>query len=843
VWWQAQDEEGAHLRDQLKQAAHLWEEKDCSPDLLWSGTAFREFELWRERYPGKLTAVEEDYATAMVERVRRRRRLRRLAVAGVVAASLTVAAVVGVSRQQVAEEALRAEASKVLALAQARLQEDPTEALALTTASLELADPHEARRFVVRALWEAPPARELNSGNNFSAPELAFSPDGTRIAQAGWDTEVRVWTEDGEGPALLPGHKQMPGNKAEWASTNLLVTGPARMGSADARWAHVWSFPDGRRVRTIDFGNETWMQVGGERLLAGTLDSDPGEPRVFLLRSWRLPDGEPDVLGRVRVPAGGQPTVLEPGGGAWLYAKGPDIYRQPIPAARGRAEELLVRYEADAGVWYLPPLPSHPSELFTWDAASGDIRVWSASTRGLDLVRIFPRPETASEGFRIGPESTGQWLFNAQLHDVRQARLWSTASLPGARPLTLRRSGSWSFAGPAFHPRADWFVATTHATSHLTFWPLRKAYPIVVDGYSGLLRPVTFSHDGRWLATGWPGQGGEGSVRLWALPGTEPWGVRRLSGLVQYGPFRLVFDPKERFLFGVTGTYGLYVIPADGSPLRQFESPSPDREFSGLATSPDGRLVASASNNGQGARVLAVWQIDTAECRVFDLPEVPSTPEGFEGAVTSLHFADETTLYTAGVAGVLRWNLVEGVHETVFFAEPRIEVKMEMGMDGRTALARRHRIGDPWQTCDVLEVLDLESRARQPLASFGDCPLAFALDPSGTVAVTGDFDGVVRVGRLSGGEPHLLLGHEGAIDSVAISPDLRWVASSGEDNTLRLWPMPDLDKPPLHTLPHDELITKLESLTNLRAVRDPESPTGWTIELGPFPGWKDVPTW
>ena len=41
----------------------------------------------------------------------------------------------------------------------------------------------------------------------------------------------------------------------------------------------------------------------------------------------------------------------------------------------------------------------------------------------------------------------------------------------------------------------------------------------------------------------------------------------------------------------------------------------------------------------------------------------------------------------------------------------------------------------------------------------------------------------------------------------------------------------------------NELVAKLKSLTNLRAVRDPKSPTGWTIELGPFPGWKDVPSW
>ena len=51
------------------------------------------------------------------------------------------------------------------------------------------------------------------------------------------------------------------------------------------------------------------------------------------------------------------------------------------------------------------------------------------------------------------------------------------------------------------------------------------------------------------------------------------------------------------------------------------------------------------------------------------------------------------------------------------------------------------------------------------------------------------------------------------------------------------------EKAPLHTLPYDELLAKLKSLTNLRGVPDTGSDTGWKIEIGPFPGWGDVPEW
>jgi WD40 repeat protein len=118
-----------------------------------------------------------------------------------------------------------------------------------------------------------------------------------------------------------------------------------------------------------------------------------------------------------------------------------------------------------------------------------------------------------------------------------------------------------------------------------------------------------------------------------------------------------------------------------------------------------------------------------------------------------------------------------------------------------------------------------------------------AYDRSDRLLATGDAAGTVRVGPASGGEPHLLLGHKGTVWSLTFSPDGHWLASSGDDGTIRLWPVPDVTEPPLHTLPLDVLLARLRTHTNLRAVPDPRSSNGYKLEPGPFPGWAHPPEW
>jgi WD40 repeat protein len=171
---------------------------------------------------------------------------------------------------------------------------------------------------------------------------------------------------------------------------------------------------------------------------------------------------------------------------------------------------------------------------------------------------------------------------------------------------------------------------------------------------------------------------------------------------------------------------------------------------------------------------------------------------------------------------------------------PIANANFDLSRDGRLLLAwgTRNQLAESFE--DLL-VFDLATRTSRRITTHGRRVSTAAFDATGRIIVTGDADGAVRVGPVSGEEPHLLLGHTEPIRAVAASPDGRWIASVTDH--VRLWPMPDVTKPPLHTLPHAELMAKLDALTNLRVVRDTSSSTGWKLDIGPFPGWKDVPTW
>ena len=301
VRWRDQDAEGAHLRDQLRQAARLWAERERPIELLWSGPSFAEYLVWKGRYTGKLTALEQAFGRAMEEQAGRRRFRTRLGIGAAFAALLVVLAVVSQLWMRAVQQTRRAEAQQLFALGQVEEDEYPTLAFAYALAALEHGDSPEIRQFALRQLWKGPLTFVLSQESNEGVSSLAFSPDGEWLADSG--TPPRMWKRDGSGPRDIPGsfsgivsaHFAGDGRK-------LAVFGrrPAAAAGID-----VLDLPGLTRLEQIETPGEVLVAVRGDRLISVMPRIPNGSGADIVLRSFA--GGDPRKLGSL---AGG-PRRLE----------------------------------------------------------------------------------------------------------------------------------------------------------------------------------------------------------------------------------------------------------------------------------------------------------------------------------------------------------------------------------------------------------------------------------------------------------------------------------------------------------------------------------------------------
>jgi WD40 repeat protein len=331
--------------------------------------------------------------------------------------------------------------------------------------------------------------------------------------------------------------------------------------------------------------------------------------------------------------------------------------------------------------------------------------------------------------------------------------------------------------------------------------------------------------EGRFIATA-----ADAKVSLFPLDGAVPPAdhtVFEVEGSLRL--FDLAISPDGEN-FAVTGSnHQVWIGRDDGRVAPLLEG----AKGTFVDFSPDGQILALVSFakpqtevvlwDVAGARQAGALRLDDGEIRYDPI------------------FTRDGRLLTGTSKGVVAWNIETGDHEVL--AELNVQA-FKTSEDGRrllvTELGEGGMHGNP---AGSPLFYNLDSGVITRLESHGAQLSSGALNREGTVVATGDHNGIIRVGLVTGGEPHLLFGHESAVSLLEIDPHGRWIASAGADNTVRIWPMPDLSRPPLHTLPRSQLIVKLETLTNLRVVRDSESSSGWTLSHEPFQGWETVPTW
>jgi WD40 repeat protein len=612
----------------------------------------------------------------------------------------------------------------------------------------------------------------------------------------------------------------------------------------DQGTVRILSVPDGREICRLD-AEGIGVDLRDSRLFTFTRDG-----RGTSVHSRPAGDGEATLLGLLDNGGVSDWTVkvaweekhisdwvLSPDR-TWLaYARGRQVFVLPMEDLKA-SPRLLGEHPA-AVVWvsFAPG-----SDRLASSDESGDVQIWSIGGEISAPERVV---RSGLKSPRVEMDRTGSKLVAGQIGTVpgssEVALVWDLAGPPDADPLALRKGDVGELHSLTLDRHGLWLATANNTMTVL--WPLGRRNARILRGQAPPYIEVAFTPDGEWLASYSAEGSAEGRLRLWPLsPAVAP-GHRVLIREGTQLP-RMAIDPDGRNILAVSHAPGrALLVPLDGGeprPLPRFSS----AWLESPAFSRDGRLAAAGSRARPEGNLIEVWNLRSGTVRTLD-PRSPDSECGsglhMEGAVFDVEFTSDGRLLSAGKSGLRLWNLDDGTNTllrpctggggTLPFLSGSLE--------DRYLLVET----DIHQRTSALSFHDLRARVSRELTSHGNAVYSVALDQEGEIAVTGSYDGLVRVGPVTGEDPHLLYGHgrDLEVTSVAVSSDGQWIASASNDGTIRLWPMPK--GRPFHTRPYDELLTRLRSFTNLRVVRDEGSETGYRVEPGPFPGWAVQPEW
>jgi WD40 repeat protein len=399
-------------------------------------------------------------------------------------------------------------------------------------------------------------------------------------------------------------------------------------------------------------------------------------------------------------------------------------------------------------------------------------------------------------------------------------------------------------AGAALDPMGSWLASGSGGS--VSLWPLDGARAFIID--TTITQDLAFTPDGQWLAAVRRSAVGGSELVLLPLSGetaVEPRILLRWrNGLMNVAAFD---RHGGRVLVAGDGGRVQLLAPESGA-IRRLEGFDEDSTIFSAALDPSGRYAAASAE-----KVIRVWDLEDDTVRLLEpeplaeraglpVPVLDTRGRDRTGVVRFLRFAPDGQLYSGGYGPLVRWHPATGSGEIL-----RSEVTMvgDLSTDGRFFAAAGSAHGSDLSKTELV-VMHLDRGTKRTITThrgIGRGRLArVLLDPSANALITTEDDSIIRVGSVAGDEPHMLLGHDDRVRALAVSSDGRWLASA-TDTEIRIWPMPDIEKPPFHALPLDDMVAKLDSLTNVRVVRDLESATGRRLEIGPFPGWATVPSW
>ena len=539
-------------------------------------------------------------------------------------------------------------------------------------------------------IWEVGTGREVRtiSGHTGAVHAVVFSPDGTRLASA-TGSVLELW-DVSSGKEL----REFPGHTKDVKSVAFSPDGK-RLATAGDGTVRIWDAGTGRSIRTL---------VAPNSLCRSAQFSPDGRLLAWACRKVTL--SETSTWSEVRT------------------------FNDVSDLAKVRFGPARVRFSPDGA----------------WLAASGyppTTKVWEVSTGKL----VFQIPGGLSLAF--SPDSRALAVYSRhRASGARSSELaWRTDDLkfwevPSGRFMQALPSATDVPSAIALDASAKWLASS--ADREVRLWEIGAGRVVRTLGGTDSIVAIALSSDGRWVASG----GGNGIVRIRETATGRDQQTFRQNGDV----VAIAFSPDGRKLASaanIVSSRDLSHNPADYS-LKLYDTAT-GRELqtlgghrdriTGLAFSPDGRWLASAS------------------CSALDRS-----------------YDDSVRL----------WDVATGRQLLRFSGQQRCMSDVAFSPDGRLVAASGGGRSDVERVVRVWEAAT--GRGIHILAGHTGSVRSVAFSPNGRQLASGGGDGQIIVWDVNSGRPvRTLLGHGDYVNALQFSPTGRLLISGSRDGSVRLW--------------------------------------------------------